>query len=211
VSSDRQKNLFWHLRHFCGILNIYYDDRAAAVTMELGTDEELAQQFASVGDGRALEVLFRRHMDPIYRLARRYFVVHEDAEEIVSESFLRCFRALREGQFRGESLFKTWLVRIAVNVCLERLRQPRLPTLIFETLTDTAAPESLPGSLNSALKHLPDDQRLALVLCDLEGYDAKEAAAIIGRSVTATKSLHYRARRSLRDILLREKNELDGV
>jgi RNA polymerase sigma-70 factor (ECF subfamily) len=144
-------------------------------------------------------------MDPVYRLARRYFAVREDAEEVVSESFLRCFKALRDGQFRGDSLFKTWIVRIAVNVCLERLRQPRLPTLWLDELTEVAAPNDGPGEALTALSELPDDQRLAIILCDLEEFDAKEAAAIIGRTVTATKSLHYRGRRTLRDILERNR------
>ena len=179
--------------------------------MELGTDEQLVSRFMSVGDGRALEALFRRHMESVYRLARRYFAVREDAEEVVSETFFRCFRALGDGQYRGESLFRTWLTRITINVCQERLRQPRLPTLLLDALSETAAPETEPGDVQLALGKLPDDQRLALILCDLEGYEAKEASLIIGRSVTAVKSLHYRARRTLRDILEREKREEDGV
>jgi RNA polymerase sigma-70 factor (ECF subfamily) len=180
--------------------------------MELDRDETLVERFAGEGDGRALETLFRRHMDRVYRLARRYFAVREDAEEVVSESFLRCFRALGDGQFRGNSLFRTWLATITVNVCLERLRQPRLPTLLLDTIEHMAGPGSLGGGeVMAALEKLPDDQRLAIILCDLEGYDAKEAAEIVGRGLTALKSLHYRGRRSLRDILEREKHEFDGV
>jgi len=179
--------------------------------MELADDETLVERFVVDGDGRAMETLFRRHMEPVYRLARRYFKFPEDAEEVVSESFLRCFKALQNGQFRGESRFRTWLTRITINVCLERLRQPRLPTLLWESASEIAAPEHEAGGAIEALEKLPDDQRLALILFDLEGYDAKEAASVIGRSVTATKSLHYRARRALRDILELEKGETDGM
>ena len=197
-------------RHFCGILSIYYVERSKPV-MDLAVDEVLVERIVADGDGRALETLFRRHMDRVYRLARRYFNAREDAEEIVSESFLRCFKALGEGQFRGDSTFRTWLVRITVNVCLERLRQPRLPTLLLEQVTHLAAPDGASsGELAAALSAMPDDQRLAIVLCDLEGYEAKEAAAIIGRTVTATKSLHYRGRRTLRDILTKGRTD-DGL
>jgi RNA polymerase sigma-70 factor (ECF subfamily) len=172
--------------------------------MDYESDEMLVSAFAENGDGRALEALFRRNLGRVYSLSRRYFPIREDAEEASSEAFLRAFRALSAGQFRWEASFRTWLLRIAANVCLERLRQPRLPTL---SLWDV--PEDLPANSNGASKsdlweaigRLDDDHRLVLTLCDLEGYDAKEAAEIIGRSLTATKSLHYRARRALRDEL----------
>ncbi len=177
------------------------------------SDEALAKAFSEHNDGRALETLYRRHIGRIYALARRYFSVREDAEEATSETFLRGFRALRDGQFRQDARLSTWLTRIAANVCLERLRQPRLPTLSLDQLTNSgedilyetggkrAAGSVDSDSLWAAMESLPDDQRLALTLCDLQGYQAQEAAEILQRSVTATKSLHYRARRSLRDKL----------
>ena len=170
--------------------------------MDFESDEVLAQSVAEDGNGRALEALFRRHLPRVYSLARRYFAVREDAEEASSEAFLRAFRALAGGQFRGEASFRTWLLRIAANVCLERLRQPRLPTLSLTDLPEdlfAMAPASVRDDLREALGRLDDDHRLILTLCDLEGYEAKEAAQILGRSPTATKSLHYRARRALRD------------
>src|SRR5579883_2846681 len=97
--------------------------------MDSESDEMLAWAFAGEGDGRAMETLFRRNLPRVYSLTRRYFAVREDAEEASSEAFLRAFRALGAGQFRAESSFRTWLLKIAANVCLERLRQPRLPTL----------------------------------------------------------------------------------
>lgn len=169
--------------------------------MDFESDEGLVRSFADGGNGRALEALFRRHLPRVYSLTRRYFAVREDAEEASSEAFLRAFRALGTGQFRGEASFRTWLLRIAANVCLERLRQPRLPTLSLADLPEdlfALTPPADDDILWDALGRLDDDHRLILTLCDLEGYEAKEAAEIIGRSLTATKSLHYRARRALR-------------
>ena len=109
-------------------------------------DERLAARYAADGDARALETLFRRHLDATYAFARRFLPSREDAEEAASETWLRAGRALRAGGFRGESRFKTWLLGIARLVCLERLRQPRLPTLSLSGLTETA-----PGRLGAVL------------------------------------------------------------
>jgi RNA polymerase sigma-70 factor, ECF subfamily len=181
--------------------------------MDLETDELLAKRFAETGDGRAMELLFRRHLDKVYRLAQRYFAIREDAEEIVSETFLRSFKALRDGQFRGDAAFATWLTRITINLCFERLRQPRLPTLQFDDIPSLAEaePSGAANELREAMARMPEDQRLAVTLCDLEGYPAKEVALVFGKSVTAVKSLHYRGRRTLRDLLFLQREEADGV
>ena len=175
-------------------------------------DERLAARYGGEGDARALETLFRRHVEATYAFARRFLDAREDAEEAASETWLRAGRALRAGGFRGESRFKTWLLGIARLVCLERLRQPRLPTLSLSGLAETDrgdwvlfSPEPDPISdLDEALRSLSDDHRLVLTLCDLQGLTAIEAAMVLGRTPAATKSLHGRARRALRDELLKE-------
>ena len=176
-------------------------------------DERLASHYQSEGDGRALETLFRRHIEATYAFARRFLTTREDAEEAASETWLRAGRALRAGSWRGESRFKTWLLGIARRVCLERLRQPRLPTLSLSGLTDrgdwvlfSPGPE-VASDLDEALAALSDDHRLVLTLCDLQGLTAAEAAEILGRTTAATKSLHGRARRALRDALMISQKE----
>ncbi len=178
-------------------------------------DERLAARYGAEGDTRALETLFRRHLGATYAFARRILATREDAEEAASESWLRAGRALRAGGFRGESRFKTWLLGIARLVCLERLRQPRLPTLSLTGLGETGrgdwvlfspAPDPV-SDLDEALSALSDDHRLVLTLCDLQGQTAAEAAHVLGRSTAATKSLHGRARRALRAALESIRNE----
>lgn len=169
-------------------------------------DERLAARYGAEGDARALETLFRRHIEATYAFARRFLATREDAEEAASETWMRAGRALRAGGFRGESRFKTWLLGIARLVCLERLRQPRLPTLSLSGLAETDrgdwvlfAPErDRRSDLDEALAALTDDHRLVLTLCDLQSLTASEAAVILGRTPAATKSLHCRARRALR-------------
>lgn len=182
---------------------------------EWDDDEALAARYGAEGDTGALEILFRRHVGTTYAFSRRFLAIREDAEEAVSETWLRAGRALRAGGWRGESRWKTWLLGIARLVCLERLRQPRLPTLSLSGLPETVhgdwvlfapAPDPL-SSLDEALVSLSDDHRLVLTLCDLQGLTDAEAAMVLGRTPAATKSLRARARRALRDALLQEEAE----
>lgn len=180
---------------------------------EWDNDERLAARYMADGDARALETLFRRHIEATYGFAVRFLVSREDAEEAASETWLRAGRALRAGRFRGESRFKTWLLGITRRVCLERVRQPRLPTLSLSGLAETGrgdwvlfCPEPDPlTDLENALASVSEDHRLVLTLCDLQGLTAAEAALVLGRTTAATKSLHGRARRALRDALLFQK------
>lgn len=180
-------------------------------------DERLAQRYAGdpAGEAQIVETLFRRHIEATYAFARRFLPTREDAEEAASECWLRVFRELRAGHFRGESRFKTWLLGIARNVCRERIRQPRLPTLSLSGLTENGrgdwvlfspAPEG-ESALDRALSLLSDDHCLILTLCDLQGLTVLEAAPLLSRTPAAAKSLHGRARRALRDVLVQQLEE----
>lgn len=173
-------------------------------------DERLALEYAKTFDPQQLETLYRRHVDGTYAFARRYLSTQEDAEEAISECWLRVFRSLRNGGYRGESRFRSWVFGICRLVCLERRRQPRLPTLSLSLFTDNdrgewrlfpPAPEPH-NMVSDALDSLTEDHRLILTLCDLHGFTAAEAAEVINRSPAATKSLHVRARQALREALL---------
>ena len=175
-------------------------------------DERLAAHYSRTGEPAALETLYRRHIDATYRFTRRFLNSQEDAEEATSECWFRAFNALRAGQFRGEARFRTWVFGIARLVCLERLRQPRLPTMSLSEFTDptrgtpallTYLPHESP--IESALLALSDEHRLVITLCDLEGFTPAEAGLILGgRTAAATKSLQARARLRLRDALEKE-------
>ena len=163
------------------------------------------------GDARALETLFDRYADRVLGLAVRLTETREDAEEVAQEAFLRAFRQAR--QFRGEaSSFGPWLLAIARNLSRDRRRQLRLPTLSLsspeaehiaygEDIAFEAARRAARRFLWDAVDALPEEQRDALTLCDLEEMPHSEAAQVLGKSVAATKSLVYRARRALRDRL----------
>jgi len=153
------------------------------------------------GDPDALSALFDMHVERVYAYARHIVGNREDAEEIASESFERAFR--KAVDYRGDGPFRGWLFGITRNLCRDRLRQPRLLTVSDIIGEVDSAPEStaLHEDVRMALRELPDEYQDVLVLCDVEEWDAREAAAMLEKSVAATKSLLYRARRALRDRL----------
>ncbi|MDX1934362.1 MAG: sigma-70 family RNA polymerase sigma factor [Capsulimonadales bacterium] len=163
------------------------------------------------GDARALETLFDRYVDRALGLAVRLTETREDAEEVTQEAFLRVFRQAR--QFRGDApTFGPWLFAIVRNLAADKRRQLRLPTLSLSSLELSSAPADRSAeeewqrhaersALLNALDTLPEEWKVVLTLCDLEEVTHAEAAAALGKSVAATKSLLYRARRALRDRL----------
>jgi len=154
------------------------------------------------GEAEALSALFELHVDRVFAYARHLLGNREDAEEVTSETFLRAFE--RVASFRGECPFRGWLFGIARNLCYDRLRQPRLLLLEPEEAErrtdqgDGATQMETRALVRQAIAALPEEYRLALTLCDVEEWDAREVAATLQKSLPATKSLLYRARRALR-------------
>ena len=163
------------------------------------------------GDVRALEILFDRYADRALGLAVRLTETREDAEEVAQEAFVRAFRHARTLEGTSGGGFGPWLFAIVRNLAADKRRQLRLPTLSLsapgaEHLAEdapTPAEEALRrarrAALQAALDGLPEEWKTVLTLCDLLDVPHAEAAQVLGRSVAATKSLHYRARRALRD------------
>ncbi len=163
------------------------------------------------GEAEALGILFDLHVDRIFAFARHLLGSREDAEEVVTEAFLRAFQ--RATDYRGECPFRGWLFGITRNLCIDKLRQPRLMLLepdAFERHSDrgqAAAQMETSLVVQQALAQLSEEHRLVLTLCDVEEWDAHEVAAILEKSLPATKSLLYRARRALRTELTAQWDE----
>lgn len=180
----------------------------------------LVARFRS-GEPQAMDTLFDLYADRALGLAVRLTETREDAEEVTQEAFLRAFRNAR--QLQGDALrggFGPWLFAIVRNLAADRRRQLRLPALSLaspeaERLTDTgAAPvaeeverRAERAALLAAMDALPEEWRTVLTLCDLEDVPHAQAAAALNRSVAATKSLLYRARRALRDKMVEEQRQ----
>lgn len=153
-----------------------------------------------MGDPDALGTLFERYVDRVFAFARYMLGNKEDAEEATSEVFVRAFD--RATTLRDEGAFRGWLFRIARNICLDKLRQPRLLWLEDE---DASSDEGVASrkmesqiAIKQALAELSEEHRVVLILCDMEEWDAKEVAEWLGKSLPATKSMLYRARQALR-------------
>ncbi len=183
------------------------------------------------GDVEAFEKLVRQYDRQIFRIAQHITQNREDAEDVVQDAFLKAYEKLN--QFQGNSKFYTWLVRIAVNESLMRLRKRRTGRMVsidedVETeegsmprdLADWGPdPEEQYGQsemadiLRKTIQGLPPGFRVVFVLRDVEGLSTEETAETLGLSIPAVKSRLLRARLQLRERLsryFRNRNK-DGV
>lgn len=194
-------------------------DRAAGPLAEL-TDAELLAAHVN-GNPMAFSVLVTRHRDRMWAIALRTMRNPEEAADALQEAYISAFR--RAGSFRGDARVTTWLHRVVVNSCLDRIRRnkvraadplPEDPERAEQlgTTADTSDPV-LQGEqradINSALGSLNADQRAALVLVDMEGYSVEEAAGMLGCATGTVKSRCARGRAKLVP-LLRHLREPDA-
>jgi len=152
------------------------------------------------GDPNALGGLYELYGEKIFRYTFRMLGNRTDAEDATAETFLRVLRRSRD--LKADGAFRTWLFRIARNLCIDKMRQHKLLELPSDAhYTGTEERATLRVTVQQALNELPVEYRDPLVLCDLEEVSAKEAAEILEISVPALKSRLYRGRRALRDRL----------
>lgn len=177
-------------------------------------DEELVRRVGA-GDKRAAAELVRRHLPRMVGLARRMLGDSAEAEDVAQEVFLRVWRHAASWT-PGQAKFETWMHRVAMNQCLDRLRRsgrnagevsPEAPdsrASATRALDDRQRRERV----RDALQALPERQRAALVLCYYQDRTNIEAAEILGVSVDALESLLSRARRTLKTKLAAERTDL---
>jgi RNA polymerase sigma-70 factor, ECF subfamily len=173
------------------------------------------------GDPDAFAVLVARHQDRMWSIALRIMRNPEDTADALQDAYIAAFR--RAGTYRGEAQVTTWLHRVVVNACLDRLRLMRsretepLPenldrwSRIGTTLIkDPVEIKEQRSVVAAALGALNADQRAALVLVDMEGYSVEEAAEILGCPPGTIKSRCARGRARLLPLLIRLKAEADS-
>ncbi|MCB1287203.1 MAG: RNA polymerase sigma factor SigM [Mycobacterium sp.] len=168
------------------------------------TDSELL--FAHVaGDRHAFDELFRRHRTQLYRLARGRTQTAEDADDAVQEAMLSAHRGA--GSFRHDSAVQSWLHRIVVNACRDRLRHNVIrPTVVLDdddciAVPDHAGRVETAIVVRGALMQLPVGQRAAVVAIDMHGYSVAEAAGLLEVAEGTVKSRCSRARARLTALL----------
>lgn len=166
-------------------------------------DASLLQRAAN-GDRRAAANLVARHAPRLQRLALRMLRDEAEAEDVTQEAFIRLWRHAERWE-PGAAKLSTWLHRVALNLCYDRLRKPRAVDEDPPDLADDAAgpAQSLHDSqlavrVRGALDGLPPRQRAAIALCHYEGLTNIDAAAALKISVEALESLLARGRRALR-------------
>ncbi len=187
-----------------------------------GFDESALVAQAKAGDQSAFSELVRRYERKIYRLAKNITRNDEDAEDVLQDAFLKAYTHL--DKFKGDSKFYTWIVRIAVNEALMRLRKRKNDRSVpldepvdlgEETVTrEIAVWEDNPEQqysqeewrriLDEAIDTLKPDFRTVFVLRDIEELSTEETAETLGISIPAVKSRLLRARLALREKLTRQ-------
>jgi len=172
------------------------------------TDSELVDK-ATNGDHRALDALVERYSPRVNRLASQLMGDLEEAKDAAQESLVKVCTRLK--QFRGEAQFATWLHRLVVNTCRDRMAFQRVrraePLELDEQATDDIDPSNLAvltdlrRDLADALSRLSNDQRIAVVLRDSFGMSYKEISRVARMPVGTAKCYVHRARARLRTLL----------
>jgi RNA polymerase sigma-70 factor (ECF subfamily) len=166
------------------------------------TDAELLAAHCA-GDQAAFGEIFRRHKDRMWAVAIRTCGDREMASDCLQDAFLAAYR--RASSFRGEAAVTTWLHRIVVNACLDRLRRTRptsvLPEYDLTDGRDEHASTVVRLDIREALQRLPEGQRLALVLVDMHAVPVAEAAEILGVAEGTIKSRCARGRAAMAVLL----------
>ncbi len=159
----------------------------------------------AAGDQRATNTFVRRHIQRVHALAQRMLHDVHEAEDVTQEVFLRVWREARRWR-PGQAKFQTWMHRVTLNLCYDRLRKRRE---ISDPDVGASTPTTEPGvsdvwlaqqraaRVQTALAALPERQRAAIVLCHFEDMSQAEAASVLEVSVEALESLLARGRRAL--------------
>lgn len=174
--------------------------------MSADPDEELVRRIGA-GDSTAMQAMVARKLPRILALAARMLGDPAEAEDVAQETFVRIWRHA-SGWRQGHARFDTWIHRVALNLCYDRLRRRRewVTDELPEVADDAPLPDAMPGDeerrVNQALLRLAPRQREAIVLVYYQELSNIEAAGAMQVSVDALESLLARGRRALQAMLI---------
>jgi RNA polymerase sigma-70 factor (ECF subfamily) len=184
-------------------------DAATGHSFDEHSDDRTLIGAAVAGQRAAFDLIVERHRRTVYQVCFRFVGNHEDASDLAQDAFIRAYRAL--GKFKGESSLSTWLYRIAVNVCLNRmaLKTPSFETLEGDRHLDTRGERpdepvyraERAELVKAAIARLPRKQRATLILRVYHELPHDEIAQILGSSVGAVKANFFHALNNLRRLL----------
>ncbi len=187
------------------------------------SDEELMSRYCN-GEEEAFEILYRRYEKPILSFIYRMLMSASDAEDLCQETFFRVVRGKKKYRVTGK--FKTWLFRIAHNLCRDRLRRMKFrPNLSLDTPISSqdcehnelkksvsdVSPDPLKrvetdemrGMVQKAIASLPDEQRIVVILKEYHELKFTEIADILDSPTGTVKSLNYRGHEKLKKVLMK--------
>jgi RNA polymerase sigma-70 factor, ECF subfamily len=214
VSTDSTLDRPWpglRPRHWRVTVTRDRTDRARPDVLPLDdrADDRTLVEACLGGHREAFDTIVERHQRQVYQLCYRFAGNHEDASDLAQDVFIRAYRGLHS--FKGHAAFSTWLYRIAVNVCLNRVgaRSQKWTTLdaadqpdIREERADARILRSeRSAAVRAAIARLPKKQRAALILRVYHDLPHDQIAAIVGTSVGAVKANFFHALRNLKKLL----------
>src|SRR5919201_575533 len=172
-------------------------------------DEQQLVEACLAGREGAFDLVVERHRRSVYQLCYRFVGNHEDASDLSQEVFLRAYRGLKH--FRGGSSLATWLYRIGVNVCLNKVTVKKPITedidarqhvdMLHESQVDRVLREERAVKVRAAIAQLPPKQRATLVLRMYQELSHEEIAGVLDSSVGAVKANFFHALGNLKKIL----------
>lgn len=199
--------------HGAMVLTLDCRKEARKVVMQ-DPDGDLVRQIGA-GDKRAAAELMRRHLPKMVALASRMLGDRAEGEDVAQEVFLRVWKHAQRWE-PGRAKFETWMHRVAMNLCLDRLRKAGRnagevsPDAVDHSASATRSLDDRQRRerVREALGKLPDQQRAAIILCYFQERSNQEAAEVLGISVDALESRLARGRRGLKALLANERADL---
>lgn len=188
-------------------------------------DDDLLVKRSRGGDPDAFEELVKRYEGKVYTITYRFTGNHADAGDLAQDAFIRAYQAL--GSFRGDASFATWLYRIASNVCRDELRRKQRqkkvsldevlsqgggnPFLVSADMSpqDCLEKTEIRDLVQRQLTSLPGDQRLILVMREIQGLSYEEIASALDCNLGTVKSRLNRARQALKQKVLEHRELFD--
>jgi RNA polymerase sigma-70 factor (ECF subfamily) len=164
---------------------------------------------AVAGQREAFDVIVERHRRTVYQVCYRFVNNHEDASDLAQDAFVRAWKGLKN--FKGQSALSTWLYRIAVNVCLNRVSAKTAATepiesdhfedVRIEGAQQTLLREERAAAVRKAIANLPKKQRATLILRAYHDMSHQQIADVLGSSVGAVKANFFHALTNLKRLL----------
>jgi RNA polymerase sigma-70 factor (ECF subfamily) len=182
------------------------------------SDEDLMKRCRE-GDMSAFELIVLRYKDAIFNFVYHFLMDYHRAQDISQETFLRVLKNVN--RYKPRNQFKTWLYRIAVNLCKNDIRYEnrhktlslddpdinidRLAVNLYNTPDKLYEKKEMRNLVKNVLRTIPEDQRLAIIMREYQNLSYEEIASALNCSLGATKSKIYRARQNIKKIIMETK------